>query len=359
MVGFPSTSRWRSGRCQPRGRGTIVGSSPSSRRRYSLPSGLVNDRVRRTASFSTTWPPTTLRQCGVLASSRSASQTFAPQLRALTAIFGSVGPVISTRRSTSPGGGGGTCHRPARTALVSGRKSMVRAAAISARRVARAASRASRCAPNRLCRSATKARASGVRISSPRSTAGPSTRTSATGTPFRSPLGWHPLTVARLDDFNDEPADRAAEAVRACNAAPRFVAELVAGRPYPDAETLVARAEEVARALPWDEVSVALGAHPRIGDRPEGSSGEAEASRREQSSMSDADAATRAALVEGNRAYEERFGHVFLIRAAGRSPEEMLAELRRRLGNDAAAEQAEATEQLAQITALRVEGLVS
>ena len=66
----------------------------------------------------------------------------------------------------------------------------------------------------------------------------------------------------------------------------------------------------------------------------------------------------RAALLEGNRAYEERFGHVFLIRAAGRSPSEMLAELRRRLANDPAAERAEATEQLAQITGLRVKGLV-
>ena len=75
--------------------------------------------------------------------------------------------------------------------------------------------------------------------------------------------------------------------------------------------------------------------------------------------MTDADAATRAALVDGNRTYEERFGHVFLIRAAGRSPEEMLAELRRRLANDADAERAEATEQLAQITGLRVRGLVS
>jgi 2-oxo-4-hydroxy-4-carboxy-5-ureidoimidazoline decarboxylase len=75
--------------------------------------------------------------------------------------------------------------------------------------------------------------------------------------------------------------------------------------------------------------------------------------------MTDADAATRAALLDGNRAYEERFGHVFLIRAAGRSPEEMLAELRRRLDNDAAAERAEATEQLAQITGLRVRGLVT
>jgi 2-oxo-4-hydroxy-4-carboxy-5-ureidoimidazoline decarboxylase len=165
--------------------------------------------------------------------------------------------------------------------------------------------------------------------------------------------------VARLDDFNNEPADQAVQELRACNAAPRFAAELVAGRPYPDAETLVVRAEEVARSLPWDEVSVALAAHPRIGDRPEGASGEAEASRREQSSMTDADAGTRAALVDGNRAYEERFGHVFLIRAAGRSPEEMLAELRRRLANDAESEQTEATEQLAQISALRVRGWVS
>jgi 2-oxo-4-hydroxy-4-carboxy-5-ureidoimidazoline decarboxylase len=75
--------------------------------------------------------------------------------------------------------------------------------------------------------------------------------------------------------------------------------------------------------------------------------------------MSDADAATRTALVGGNHAYEERFGHVFLIRAAGRTPAEMLAELRRRLANDAEVERAEATEQLAQITGLRVRGLVT
>jgi len=87
-------------------------------------------------------------------------------------------------------------------------------------------------------------------------------------------------------------------------------------------------------------------------------SAEATASRREQSSMQTADDDVRTALLEGNRAYEERFGHVFLIRAAGRSPSEMLAELRRRLANDPAAERAEATEQLAQIAGLRVKGLV-
>jgi 2-oxo-4-hydroxy-4-carboxy-5-ureidoimidazoline decarboxylase len=165
--------------------------------------------------------------------------------------------------------------------------------------------------------------------------------------------------VAAIDEFNDEPADQAVQALRACNAAPRFAAELVAGRPYRDADTMVARAEQVARALPWEDVAVALAAHPRIGDRVEGSSTEAESSRKEQSSMADADDETRTALLEGNRAYEERFDHVFLIRASGRSPDEMLAELRRRLDNDEDTERAEVTEQLAQITALRVRGLVS
>ena len=165
--------------------------------------------------------------------------------------------------------------------------------------------------------------------------------------------------MATLDDFNDEPADRAVQALRVCNAAPRFAAEVAAGRPYRDVETLVGRAQEVSRSLPWDEITVALAAHPRIGDRVEGAGAEAESSRREQSSMDDADAATRDALLEGNRHYEDRFDHVFLIRASGRSPEEMLAELERRLGNDEDAERAEVTEQLAQITALRVRGLVS
>jgi 2-oxo-4-hydroxy-4-carboxy-5-ureidoimidazoline decarboxylase len=165
--------------------------------------------------------------------------------------------------------------------------------------------------------------------------------------------------VAALDDVNSGPPETAAELLRTCNAAPRFASDVLAGRPYPDAEALVARAEAIARSLPWDEVTEALAAHPRIGDRVEGSSAEAQASRREQGSMSDADAEVRAALVEGNRAYEERFDHVFLIRAAGRSPDQMLAELRRRLANDVETERAEVTEQLAQITALRVKGLVS
>jgi 2-oxo-4-hydroxy-4-carboxy-5-ureidoimidazoline decarboxylase len=165
--------------------------------------------------------------------------------------------------------------------------------------------------------------------------------------------------VPALEEFNELPADQAIQVLRTCNAAPRFTEAVAASRPYPSADALVERAEQVARALPWAEVEVALDAHPRIGDRVQGTSAEAASSRREQSSMDDADSDVRRALTEGNRAYEERFGHVFLIRASGRSPAEMLDELRRRLTNDQTAERAEATEQLAQITGLRVRELVT
>ena len=114
-------------------------------------------------------------------------------------------------------------------------------------------------------------------------------------------------------------------------------------------------ADAACRHLTEADVAEALDAHPRIGDRAEGESTDAQFSRAEQASVADVDASTREQLRAGNLAYEERFGRVFLIRAAGRSPAEMLAELRRRLGNDPDTERREVADQLCQITRLRVE----
>ena len=155
------------------------------------------------------------------------------------------------------------------------------------------------------------------------------------------------------------PGEAAERLLSGCNAAPRFAREVAAARPYDTGAALADTAERVARGLTWPEVRVALAAHPRIGERAAGATAEAEASRREQAAVTDAGAEVRAALEDGNRAYEERFGHVFLIRAAGRGPAEILAELRRRLDAEPAAEQDETTGQLAEITRLRVERLVS
>jgi 2-oxo-4-hydroxy-4-carboxy-5-ureidoimidazoline decarboxylase len=162
-----------------------------------------------------------------------------------------------------------------------------------------------------------------------------------------------------LAEFNGLAAPAAERELAACNAAPRFAREVAAGRPYPTAAALAGTAAAVAAGLGWDEVTVALAAHPRIGERATGGSAEASSSRREQSAVAAAGDEAKRALADGNRAYERRFGHVFLIRAAGRGPDEVLAELTRRLGNDQTAERAETTAQLAEITRLRVGRLVA
>ena len=168
--------RCASSKCQPRGRARITGVLAGSASGVLLALGRgERDACRRTASCRVTWPPTTLRQCGVLASSRSASHTRAPELRALIAIFGSVGPVISTRRSRRSAGAGATVQSDSRTSAVSGRKSSRPVRAISSRRLRRAASSSSRRSSKRASRSATKASASGVSTSSDLGTGGADT----------------------------------------------------------------------------------------------------------------------------------------------------------------------------------------
>jgi 2-oxo-4-hydroxy-4-carboxy-5-ureidoimidazoline decarboxylase len=66
------------------------------------------------------------------------------------------------------------------------------------------------------------------------------------------------------------------------------------------------------------------------------------------------DADVRLALAERNRQYEERFGRIFIVCAAGKSAAEILALLDRRIGNTTADELLEAAEQQRQITQLRL-----
>lgn len=160
---------------------------------------------------------------------------------------------------------------------------------------------------------------------------------------------------AGVQTLNTLPAGRAEEQLATCCAARAWVVRVVAGRPYADLDELLTVSDRTIQELGPDDLAEALAAHPRIGQRVGGSSTEAAWSRQEQSGMDDADAEVRAALREGNLAYEERFDQVFLIRAAGRSPAEVLAQLHWRLGNDPETERREVAEQLRQITRLRLE----
>src|SRR5690242_8373372 len=104
--------------------------------------------------------------------------------------------------------------------------------------------------------------------------------------------------------FNALPAAGLAEQLRACCAAPAWGAAIIAKRPYRGRSEIIEAADAAARALTWDEVVVALSAHPRIGERASGDSAEASWSRQEQSTAArSADELTKAALADANRAY--------------------------------------------------------
>ena len=154
--------------------------------------------------------------------------------------------------------------------------------------------------------------------------------------------------------FDALPADEARQRLTACLPVRRWVEEVLQGRPYAVWPALEARATQAAAHLDDDELAAALAGHPRIGERASRPGHQAELSRREQSGVDPADAEVARALAEGNAAYEDRFDRVFLIRAAGRSAAEILAELHRRLGNDGAAEREETVTQLREIALLRL-----
>lgn len=159
------------------------------------------------------------------------------------------------------------------------------------------------------------------------------------------------LTLAQ---FNTAPAADLEDLLRACAPIDRWTGAILAGRPYADVEQLRGTASALAGEWTAAEVHGALAHHPRIGERAQGLAAvEAAHSRAEQAGVEDP-----GAWVAANARYEERFGTVFLVRAAGRSQAEMLAELERRLALDEEQERSERAEQLRQIALLRLEALV-
>ncbi|WP_110589845.1 2-oxo-4-hydroxy-4-carboxy-5-ureidoimidazoline decarboxylase [Microbacterium suaedae] len=158
----------------------------------------------------------------------------------------------------------------------------------------------------------------------------------------------------RFADF-DRAADSEAETTaRLWADVPQWVDALVDERPHGSVDALVESARRAATRWGAAELDAALSQHARIGEAPRGDSAEASASRREQSAVTRAGADVAARLADANARYEARFARVFLIRAAGRTPEEILAELERRLHNDDEAEIREACAQLAEIAVLRI-----
>ncbi|MGY4541947.1 2-oxo-4-hydroxy-4-carboxy-5-ureidoimidazoline decarboxylase [Arthrobacter sp. UYNi723] len=161
-----------------------------------------------------------------------------------------------------------------------------------------------------------------------------------------------------FEQFNTAGRPEATDFLRPCLDIQRWIDELADARPYSSFDALLAAGRSAANPFTPAEIEAALAHHPRIGERAQGDSAEARLSQSEQAGLGVADAAVAEALAEGNRAYEEKFGQVFLIRAAGRSREEILAALNTRLAHAPEAEQSIIGQQLREIAVLRLEGLM-
>jgi OHCU decarboxylase len=162
--------------------------------------------------------------------------------------------------------------------------------------------------------------------------------------------------LARLNALPQAAA--IAELLQCCGSL-AWARAMAAARPFASRAALYDTADAVWRGLSRDDWLEAFGAHPRIGERAAGGERDRHAqwSAQEQAGTRLADAETLAELAALNREYERRFGHVFLIRATGRSAAEMLAALRERLGHDAGEELRIAAEEQRRITRLRLEKL--
>jgi OHCU decarboxylase len=164
--------------------------------------------------------------------------------------------------------------------------------------------------------------------------------------------------LARLNSLSPEEAR--AELLKCCGSS-RWAESVAARRPFGDVDELFEEADRAWWGLPPEDWLEAFRAHPKIGERKAAAEVSEEArawSEREQSGTAAAPAETRAALAEGNRTYEETFGFIFIVCAAGKTAAEMLALLEARLANDRETELRVAAEEQRRITRLRLAKLL-
>jgi OHCU decarboxylase len=162
-----------------------------------------------------------------------------------------------------------------------------------------------------------------------------------------------------LTRLNMMSRDHAIVTLLACCGSRAWAEHMADARPFTDRDTLLDTADAFWRALPPAAWLEAFHAHPRIGERAATASSarSAQWSEQEQAGARAAGFETLTELARLNAAYEKRFDHIFLICASGRTADEMLDALRRRLDNEPVEELHIAADEQRRITRLRLEKL--
>jgi 2-oxo-4-hydroxy-4-carboxy-5-ureidoimidazoline decarboxylase len=159
-----------------------------------------------------------------------------------------------------------------------------------------------------------------------------------------------------LAAWNEAESKAAIDAMTSCCGAKRWAAAMVALRPIAGVFELSLAADRVWSTMEEPDWIEAFACHPRIGARTavHTIAKSAAWSRQEQASIDLAADRVLAELADGNALYEQRFGFTYIVCATGKSAEEMLAILTRRLANNREKELREAAEQQRQITQIRL-----
>jgi 2-oxo-4-hydroxy-4-carboxy-5-ureidoimidazoline decarboxylase len=160
-----------------------------------------------------------------------------------------------------------------------------------------------------------------------------------------------------LAAWNTAPEQTAFDTMLACCGATRWAAAMATARPIPTTESLYAIADRIWFEMQEPDWLEAFAGHPRIGSRKSAeyaSSQSTSWSNQEQSSTQSAAEQTLSRLAALNAQYEEQFGFTYIVCATGKSADEMLAILERRLASNRTSELKEAAEQQRQIIHIRL-----
>jgi 2-oxo-4-hydroxy-4-carboxy-5-ureidoimidazoline decarboxylase len=160
-----------------------------------------------------------------------------------------------------------------------------------------------------------------------------------------------PPGLARLNALQDHAAFAVLH--EAC-ASTTWARRLTADRPYATAEELLTASDAATAELTGADLDEAMAGHPPIGHPKPGDP----TSAREQRGMAGASAELKAELLELNLAYQEKFGHVFLICATGRTGEQMRDAVKERIGNAPEQEREIVRTELGKINRIRLTRLL-
>jgi OHCU decarboxylase len=146
-----------------------------------------------------------------------------------------------------------------------------------------------------------------------------------------------------------------------CCGSRRWAERVAQARPYTSFHELIARANEIWWALDKEDWLEAFRSHPKIGEKKVGQPVAAQSqqwSEQEQRGVAHASAEVTGKLATLNYDYEQKFGFIFIICATGKSSDEILSLLEKRMANDAATELPIAAAEQAKITELRLRKLL-